>query len=154
MEPDRFKNNHALYIFGMICLLLSITLFFFSLYILPFLIWHLDYNVPPVLFYMISYLQDTYSFSPVGSKFIAWLMFFIPCMVFGVFSYFISNRIDNQIYHIDNTVYEDVAEKKASSLEMQRKMRESAGIGMKILLLMVIIVVLILLLQFFVQLTS
>ena len=154
MEPDRYKNNHFLYIFGLICLILAVSLFFFSLYIIPFLIWHLSYNVPSVLIYMTTYMGDNYNLSPIASNFLAWLMFFIPSLVFGLISYFISNRIDNQIYHIDTTENDNEDEQQATSLETNKKIRESAGLGLKIILLMVVIFIIIFLLQLFVTSTT
>jgi hypothetical protein len=152
MEPDRYKNNHILYIFGIICLILSLTLFFFSLFIAPFLIWHLNYNVPDLIDALITIFEEDYEYSTVVSKALVWLIFFIPSLITGFLAYYISNRIDNQIFKVETQVEEE--EKKIDSLEVKRQLKESAGIGFKIILLMIVIVGIILMLELFIQSTT
>lgn len=154
MEPDRFKENHFLYIVGIISLGLALTLFFFSLYIGPYLIWNLSYHVPDFLLYIVAYFDDNYDFTYGQAAFIAWLIFFIPCLIFGFISYYVSNRIDNQIHNMDIPVDKSEEELAASSEEFKKEIQETASIGFKIILLMVIIVVFILILQLFFQSTA
>lgn len=90
------KNNNTIFIVGVICVVLSVGLLLFSLYIAPFLIWDLDYDVPDIVTDMTSTLQDNYDYSRAGSKFIAWLVFFIPGLIASGISYYISNHLDKE----------------------------------------------------------
>lgn len=155
MEPDRFKDNHFLYILGIVSLVLSLTLFFFSMYIGPYLIWNLNYHVPDFLLYIVATLDDNYDYTRGQSAFIAWLIFFIPSIIFGFISYFVSNKIDDQIHNIDPpTEEEEETQAVASSEELKKEIQETASVGFKIIFLMIIIVAVILLLQIFFQSTS
>lgn len=93
VEP---KNNNTLFIVGVICLVLSLGFLLFALYILPFLLWNLAYDVPDVVTDLTAFLQDDYDYSIAGSKLITWLAFFIPGLITGFMSYYISNRIDKE----------------------------------------------------------
>lgn len=154
MEPDRFKNNHFLYIFGLLSLILSLTLLFFSLYILPYLLWSLKYHVPDVVLYLSALFDDTYDYTTPQAHLLTWLVFFIPSIVFGFISYLVSNRIENQIHHVDTPEEEAGAEPEQNSEEFKEEIKESASIGFKIISLMILIVVVIVLLQVFFQFTS
>jgi len=152
MEQDRYKNNNKVYIIGIICLVVAITFFFFSMYIAPFIIWDLKYDVPDVITSLITLFRENYGYSLGVSKIIVWLIFFLPSLITGFISYYISNYIDNKIYKLDIRTNEEEKKTKLSP-ETIRKIKESASIGGKILLLMIGIVVIILLLEAFIQLT-
>ncbi len=96
MEHSGYDNNGKLSIMGIICLIIFLVLFFFSVFIMPFLIWELHYNVPDFVSNMIAYLEDTYYYSSSVSKTLVWLTFFIPCLITGYFSYYISRSIDKK----------------------------------------------------------
>lgn len=152
MEPDRYKNNHKLYIVGIICLVASLSLGFLSIYIGPYLIWQLDYNVPDLVIYLIALFNESYNFSMMQSKLFTWLIFVIPAVITGFISYFTTNRIENRIYYAEPE--ESEGEKKAHALEVRKQIGESAGIGFKIIILMFVILVLFLLLQGVMQITA
>lgn len=152
MEQDRFSSNSKLYILGMICLVLCLGLFFFSLYILPYLAWGLNYNVPAIILDLLSSLQDDYNYSVGASKVIAWLIFFVPSMITGLISYFVSNYIDNNLYKSELNTKEE--QETPPSKQIGKEIRESAGFGLKILGLMILIVLVIFLLQYLIQSTS
>ncbi len=152
MEQDRFSRNSKLYILGMICLVLCLGLFFFSLYILPYLAWGLNYNVPDVVLTLLSSLQDDYNYTEGASKLIVWLIFFVPSIVTGLISYFVSNYIDNNIYKSELNLEED--QENPPSKQIGKEIKESAGFGLKILGLMILIVIVIFLLQYLIQATS
>ncbi|MBI2786043.1 MAG: hypothetical protein HYX60_06965 [Legionella longbeachae] len=151
MEQDRFEVNHKLYILGMICLVLCLGLFFFSFYILPYLIWELDYNVPLVILNLLAVLQEDYNYSVGASKVIVWLIFFLPSLITGIISYFVSNYIDNKLY-----VEPPVNENKESlpPKEIGKEVKESVALGFKILGLMIVIIIILFLLQFCAQNTA
>lgn len=149
MEYDRFGGNSKLFFFGITCLVISLGLFFFSLYILPYFIWELSYNIPDFILNLLAMFQDDYHYTSAGSKTIVWLMFFIPCVITGLISYFVSRYLDKKMYETETTPIE---EEKPEG-EVQREIKESASLGGKILGLMIAIVVIILLLQYFMQFT-
>ncbi|HHF7365482.1 TPA: hypothetical protein ACPSKY_000578 [Legionella bozemanae] len=152
MEQDRFGSNSKLYILGMICLVLCLGLFFVSLYILPYLAWGLNYNVPDMVLTMLSSLQDDYNYSVGASKLIVWLIFFVPCVITGLISYFVSNYIDNNLYKSELNVEEE--SENLPHKQIGKEIKESAGFGLKILGLMILIVIVIFLLQYLIQATS
>lgn len=151
MEYERLGGNNKLFIFGVLCLVTSLGLLFFSLYLLPYFIWELSYNIPDFILSFLARLQDDYRYSSAGSKTVVWFVFFVPCVITGIISYFISHYLDNKIPGITPEVKQE-PEKPAG--ETQKQIKESASLGLQILGLMVIIVVAILLLQYFVQSTS
>ncbi|WP_298627398.1 hypothetical protein [uncultured Legionella sp.] len=152
MEQDRYTNNSKLYILGIISLILALSLFFFSLYIFPFLVWNLHYDVPDFISRMIMYFEDAYFYSTSTSKMLTWMIFFVPSLIAGYISYYISNYIDDQILGlVKKPPPEEAAE---ANLELQNDVKESLGLAAKIIILMILILVIIYLLQVFVQSTS
>ncbi len=149
MEQDRFIQHQKLYVTGIVCLLLSLILFFISIYILPFLIWNLHYHVPYAIDAMINFFSDGDHYSSAVSKLFTWLVFFIPAVVAGLISYFISNYIDNQILDIGHraSLEEESEEERISRLHNAVAARDTVLLSTKIIFLMVIIVIIILLLQ-------
>ncbi|WP_454782363.1 hypothetical protein [Legionella sp. WA2022007384] len=152
MEQDRFGNNSKLYILGMICLVLCLGLLFYSLYILPYLAWGLNYNVPEVVMTLLSSLQDDYNYTVGASKVIVWLIFFVPSLITGLISYFVSNHIDNNLYKSELHTKEE--QENPPSKQIGKEIKESAGFGLKILSLMILIVTAIFLLQYLIGVTA
>ncbi|HRD68645.1 MAG TPA: hypothetical protein PK657_00725 [Legionella sp.] len=152
MEQDRFASNGTLYIIGIFCLIVCLSLFFFSMYIAPYLIWDLKYDIPEFILQNIEYFQEQYEMTENASRFLVGLMYFIPALIAGYISYYISNKIDNQIFKSEINYDEEEQEKHV--VEVKEQLKESASIGFKILMLMIVIVIVIFLLQFFVSLTS
>lgn len=149
MEKDRFSNNHKLYILGLVCLVLCLGFLFFSLFILPFLIWQLNYNVPDFISAILNLFQEEYGYSDESSKTIVWLIFFIPGVITGLISYLVSNYIDNQIYKPE--VESEDNEENLRNREKKQARRESAVFSLKILGLMILFVFLIFLFQYLIQ---
>jgi ATP/ADP translocase len=146
MESSRFGEHNKLFIFGMICLATSLGLFIFCLYILPYFIWELGYNIPDFILNLLAKYQEDYHYSSAASKTIVWFLFFIPCIITGIISYFISRYFDKQVSDEPTTTAEE-----KSNAELKKQMRESVSLGGKILGLMMIIIMLILLLQYFIE---
>ncbi len=151
MEQDRYSSNNVLYIVGIISLILALSLFFFSMYILPYLAWSLFYDVPDWIDHMIMYFQDTYFYRDSTSRVLTWLIFFIPSLIAGYISYYISNYIDDQILGLAKKP--DPEEIKQTNEETQKDVKESLGLAAKIIILMVVIILVIYLLQVLVQIT-
>lgn len=156
MEHDRFAANNKLYVVGLVSLLFSLFLFFFSIYILPYLIWSLNYDVPEFISTLIAYFEDDLRYTPSNSKLLTWLLFFIPCLITGYISYYVSNNIDNQIFgtkhraELDETGQEVRAANRASSAQS----RDSYMLAGRIIIMMIVVVSVILLLEKLVLLTS
>ncbi|HAU3942032.1 TPA: hypothetical protein ACT96X_002943 [Legionella pneumophila] len=152
MEHSWYDNNNKLFVLGIICLIIFLVLFFFSIFIMPFLIWGLHYNVPDFVSNMIAYLEDKYYYSLPTSKTLVWLVFFIPSLIAGYLSYYISLYIDKKNFLKEKSIKEEQV--KENSSETNEQIKESASLGFKILILMVAILVVLFLLQEFVKLTS
>lgn len=152
MDYNQYQQNNKLFITGVICLVLSLSLIFFSLYIAPNLIWDLNYDIPDFIVEQISYFQDNYEFTTAGSKFIVWLFYFILGLITGMISLYISQKIDHIVLHDELHIENDEEQKPA--IDVKGELKESAGLGAKIILLMVAIIVVIFLLQEFVFYTT
>lgn len=93
-EPQ--KSDNTIFITGVLCLVLSLGLLLFALYILPFLLWDLSYDVPDFVTNLMAGLQDYYGYSIPTSKFLVWCLFVIPGLITGYISYYISHLLDER----------------------------------------------------------
>ncbi|MBL7478779.1 hypothetical protein [Legionella bononiensis] len=152
MEQDRYSINNKMYVLGIISLILALGLFFFSMYILPFLIWNLYYDVPDLVSNIIMFFENRYEYSEAASRVITWLIFFLPSLMAGYISYYISNYIDDQILGLAKKVNPEL--EKETTIEHQKDVKESLGLAAKIILLMILIVAVIFLLQIIIQSTA
>lgn len=92
-DRSAFKYDW-LFFLGIVFLVFSLALVLFAIFSFPNLILDARYDTPDFLMYILASLQDNYRFSETNSKLIAWLIFFIPGIIFGWISYRISNRLD------------------------------------------------------------
>jgi len=145
MEYDRFQKNSTLFIIGLIALLLSLSLFAFSFYILPFLLFGWVYDVPEFVSVWREWLKLEYHFTHVAASWIILLTFIIPALICGYISYFASNYIDNRIYNVVNR--EDLI----VSRRRQNYAQDSRVLLLKILSLAILIIIIITLLQWFIS---
>jgi hypothetical protein len=83
MEPDRYQNNHGLYITGMICFLISIILFLFSLYMLPHLLFGWRYDVPELITFIREWLVDNFA---IATNYASWGILFVMLFFAAVFA--------------------------------------------------------------------
>ena len=100
MEPDRYNQNHTVYIVGILCLVASLAMIAFSLYLLPYLLFGWHYSVPEFVIAWLDQIQTSYNLSVNASEWLIFAVFFIPGLVFALIADVVSNRIDNQIYGI------------------------------------------------------
>lgn len=63
MEPDRYQQNHQLYIFGIICFLISMGVMLFFFYTLPNLLLGWRYDVPEFIAYWREFLVFDFGFT-------------------------------------------------------------------------------------------
>lgn len=149
---NKIYEYSKLHIIGIICLVVSLGLFFFSFYIVPYLIWQLDYDIPDFIMDMISYGEDEFFYSSTISRLIVWLLFFIPSLVTGYIAYYISNYIDKKKLHLEKKSEEQPQQE--SSSQPSGSARDSAMLGFKIILLMILIIAAIFLLQALINVTT
>ena len=133
MEHDRYQENKALFIIGLISLIATVVLFAFSIYILPAMMWGWHYNIPEQLFIWREQLKTYYQISELYAGVILFLSFFVPALLMGFISYWTSNKIDNQIYRSELYQPERMPGYSAGS-------EESLGLGLKIFILALLVI--------------
>lgn len=116
MEPDRYQQNHALYVFGMISLVISLGMFLYSIYIFPNLVFHWRYDVPAFISYLRIWIVENYGLSTSQTSWVIMLFFLSIAFVFGFFALIASRNIENSIYPEQATIAE-AHEKKAKRLK-------------------------------------
>ena len=99
MEPDRYQKHHVLFIIGLVSLLSSLILIFFSAFLLPHLLFAWQYNVPEFIFFWRESLTANYGLTFSKSSQYIFLFFFLLAVLFGIVAYIISKRIDDEIYY-------------------------------------------------------
>lgn len=137
MEPDRYQQHHVAYISGLFCLFASIGLFAFSLFLLPYLFFDWQYSVPDFIIAFSARLQDKYTLSQSG---VAWAICFaldFPAVILFVIADVLSNRIDKQIYGIQNS-RSDPRDDQEGAAAKQSSSAESRKLIFKIVLLILI----------------
>ncbi|STX29102.1 transmembrane protein [Legionella beliardensis] len=98
MEHDRYQHNKMLFIISIASLIIGLTLLAFSLYILPNLIWDLNYDVPSFIYLWSESLKQNYNFTNIGARLVVFLIFFIPAILATFIAYLTSNTIENELY--------------------------------------------------------
>lgn len=142
------QQNNKLFISGIICLVLCLSLIAFSLYLAPNFIWDLHYDTPEFIANQIAYFDNDKEYTTAGSKLIVWLCYFIPGLLFGVASTYISQKIDRVVLHDELNI--DTEAEEQAAINVKEELKESAGLGVKIIVLMIAIIVIVFLLQEFV----
>ena len=97
MEPDRYKQHHFWYIAGMLCLLLSLTLFALSAYIFPNLVLGWRYNLPSLIKDFIALLETDYAMPAASDKWVVFAVLDIPAALMFIVADIFSNKIDAEI---------------------------------------------------------
>jgi len=101
MEPDRFEQSHAYFITGIVCLLISLSFFGLSLYMLPYLIFNLHYSLPELMVDLFGYMLSNYQVSSTAATWIVFLMFLSVAIISAIIAYIASNHIDNKIHKVE-----------------------------------------------------
>lgn len=134
MEADRYQKHHVAYIAGLFCLITSIGLFAFSLFLLPYLFFNWQYNVPEFVTDFSALLQDKYSLS---NSAVGWVICFaldFPAVILFAIADVLSNRIDKEIYGIQNS-----RNSTPNTQASQPTEQESGKLVFKIVMLILII---------------
>lgn len=138
MEADRYQKHHVAYICGLFCLIASIGLFACSLFLLPYLFFGWQYNVPELVISFSALLQDKYTLS---NNAVAWVICFaldFPAVILFVIADVLSNRIDKEIYGIQHSRSSVASEQENISLQSTPPV-ESGKLIVKIVLLILIV---------------
>lgn len=135
MEHDRFGENKVMYIIGMVCMIISLSLFLFSIYILPVLLWNWSYSVPDYVIMWRENLRVYFGCSEFSAGGLLFLIMMVPALITGLVSHFISNAIDNQIYGIVKEEPEPV-----STENKRAAFKESFSFSGKVIFLLVLVV--------------
>ncbi len=132
MEPDRYQQNKKLFVLGIVCLLLSLTLFAFGFYILPFLFWKWNYNVPDFVIEWLEWLEEGYGFTHRSASWLLLSLFLLPATICVLISDWVSNHIDNQIYSQQIKIH-------TKSIELRKDTQETLKFSVKVLLLLILV---------------
>ena len=97
MEPDRYRQNHFLYVIGLIFLVFSLSLFAFSAYIIPFLLFKWSYDVPEFISTWQQWLLER-DYSNAAACWLIFLFFIVLALFCAAIAHIASNRIDNKLY--------------------------------------------------------
>ncbi len=100
MEPDRYQQNKAYYIIGLVCLIISLMLFGAGIYLFPYIAFGWVYSIPDPVFDRINFVQTSYSLTWRNASWVVLLVDFLGSFLFALVTYFTSNRIDNEILGI------------------------------------------------------
>jgi len=134
MEEDRYQKHHVLYIIGLLSLVASLSLFAFTLYILPYLVFGWRYDAPGFIHLWKELLIVKYHFSSSAASQIIGVPFFLLALVFAFIANFSSNRMDNEIYSTELAV-----ENKEQNT--RKSPNESIALVLNILLIIVLVFV-------------
>lgn len=133
MEADRFQQNHVYYIAGILCLVLSLVLFAFSFYILPYLAFGWHYGVPEFIFVWNITIQESYKLSQTEASWLLFLALLFPAVIFAYIADVLSNRIDTAIHGPSPQEEEKKLERKKVGSQ------ESRGLVFKIIVIIILI---------------
>lgn len=141
MEPDRYSQNHLSYIVGMCCLIISLGLFAFSLYLFPNLILGWRYSLPMFIEDFSLMLGDQYQLS---KPMITWLIFIaldLPAVLLFIVADILSNKIDAQIYGISKSDRSRPSQSVVDARKSNAVDEESKGLVFKIIMVIIVVFV-------------
>ncbi|MBA3537827.1 MAG: hypothetical protein H0T84_14660 [Tatlockia sp.] len=133
MEPDRYQQNSKLFVIGLICLLLCLSLLAIALFILPYLLWDWRYGVPGMVLELHEWFKENYDFSDGGASWMVFLTFIIPALICGFISQWASNYIERKMYGLDEA-------RPGRRMEIHKDLQESVSFGLKIFILIILVV--------------
>lgn len=133
MEADRYQQNHALFIIGLISLLLCLGVTFFTLFVAPHLIFGWHYDVPEFIAYIREWLFTAFNITDRQASVIIFFGFLLLAIMFGSISYYSSTRIDDQIYEIEE---EKNQLNVTHTIKRNRKMSQSTKESLRFFILL------------------
>lgn len=154
LEQDRYQQNPKLYVFGMVMLMLFWFFTLITIYIIPFLIWNLNYNVPETIIAWQLHLEDTYQFSLQLSKLLTFLTVAVPALICMIVSWIISAYIDKQIVETEmnkDRTSMSISEGPQKKITSSRPVGQEVSFASKIILIILIAVVLLFVIQWLIS---
>jgi hypothetical protein len=127
MEPDRYQENHGLYIIGLICFLISTTLSLFVLYMLPHLLFGWRYDVPEFITYFREWIIANLE---IGPLYASWCIFFFLLLLAALFAW-VAHYATQQLDHVVPDL--NLADKTNKSLRFSKKPKQTTHILLKII---------------------
>jgi hypothetical protein len=97
MVEDRYAVNKPLYTLGMFCLICAMALLMFALYIVPRLLWSLQYDVPAFVTEGQVWFQEEWLWSKGAANWMMFGIFFVPGVLLACISDWVSKRIESQM---------------------------------------------------------
>lgn len=97
MEPDRYQYAQRHYLVGMLSLLLSLTLFAFSAYLIPYLFFGWHYHLPAFIQEWLQLLTAEYEITRKAAVWVVFLTFLTPAILFSLVSKWLSCYIERKI---------------------------------------------------------
>src|SRR3990167_4105001 len=137
MEADRFGHNSMHYLLGMLCLIASLSLFAFSFFVFPYLVFGWHYSVPDVVSIFSGTLQTAYDLTSTAAGWLIFLGIFLPAVILAVIADILSNKIDSEIHSVTSSNMETELDKKPKRMKVGEK--ESKGLFWKIILIVVLV---------------
>lgn len=141
LEQDRYQYNKGLYITGMLCMLICISLLLFSFYCLPYLLWSLDYSVPAFVTFRQFRLTYLYNISDSMAGFLVFLILFIPSIIAGIIANLISNHIDRALL-IEKTTARAASTKTANQTNTSTRMQSATFLSTVLIIMLIVLVIL------------
>lgn len=134
MIDDRLKAHPLLYILGITCLLISICLFGFSLYIFPFLFFGFKYSVPEIITRAQHWHATHQELEGILLVIAIYIPFLISSLLFAFIALLFGNRIERELL--------EIKQKAATQAkpEVIPPSRSSILYSLKLFLLMVLII--------------
>lgn len=100
MEASRYKSNPILYITSIISMLLSLVVFLFAFYLIPYLLIGLQYDVPEFISHISHWFEIHFALKPFVSGILIFCILILLGIIFGLISKLTSVNIENRVLHI------------------------------------------------------
>lgn len=133
MDNDFNQKNNKLYIICMICLVLSLCLTAFAIYIFPVIFWNIRYDIPEFVGSLQGWFVDNYNFQANSANWIVILLFLVPGILAGIATQVITRMIEN-------SESEQMVEKPQSSAPVSDSSGDSLGFALKVLFLVLLVI--------------
>ncbi len=133
MEKDKPRQSNAVFITGLTFLTISLSLFAFSIYILPYLVFKWNYDVPEFISNWQYWLQEKYNYREGAAAALIFLFFFVlSCISAGV-SYLFSNYVEG--------VEQEKPVSSTDPAEIKREVKDTASLLFKIIGIAILILI-------------
>lgn len=98
MEPDRFQQSPKAYTFGLIFMIISLSLFGLGAYLIPKIVFGLTYQIPDPIFHTINLVHEAYDLDEKKAGWLVLTIIFILACISSFVTYALSNRVDHEIH--------------------------------------------------------